>query len=40
MPNNPLQFVTNGDDYIQDRDPGRKRLKRSVTSFNRERIAS
>lgn len=24
MPNNPLQFVTNGDDYIQDRDPGRK----------------
>ena len=24
MPNNPVQFVTNGDDYIQDRDPGRK----------------
>lgn len=24
MPNNPIQFVTNGEDYIQDRDPGRK----------------
>lgn len=24
MPNNPVQFVANGDDFIQDRDPGRK----------------
>lgn len=24
MPNNPVQFIANGDDFIQDRDPGRK----------------
>lgn len=24
MPNNPVQFVINGEDFIQDRDPGRK----------------
>lgn len=24
MPNNPVQFVVNGEDFIQDRDPGRK----------------
>lgn len=24
MPNNPVQFVVNGEDFIQDKDPGRK----------------
>lgn len=24
MPNNPVQYIANGDDFIQDRDPGRK----------------